>query len=282
MENKVKFYPTIYEDRNYKLYVHICKTKNKYGNYGKYFGITKQEPEKRWSNGKGYNRGCYFGNSIKKYGWDGFYHFVFLDNLTQKEAKILENKFILFYKANNRRFGYNRTDGGESPIFNEDAKNKMKKNSANRKGENNPMFGRKLSKQQIKKMRQGLEKKYKKVICLEDKVVYSCAKQASNITGIDYVSIWNCCNRKFNIAKDKHFLYKEDYDKLSEGEILDIINTKRKFGTHIKAIINIDTGEIFNSMKEAGEKYGVNPKNFYNAITRNHKTSGFRWRYYIS
>ena len=37
-----------------------------------YIGITQQDPEKRWQNGKGYTGQKKFYNAIKKYGWDSF------------------------------------------------------------------------------------------------------------------------------------------------------------------------------------------------------------------
>ena len=37
-------------------------------NNKKYIGITKQTPEKRWENGKGYKHNNYIQNAINKYG----------------------------------------------------------------------------------------------------------------------------------------------------------------------------------------------------------------------
>ena len=34
-----------------------------------YIGITRQNPIKRWMNGKGYSYNTYFYNAILKYGW---------------------------------------------------------------------------------------------------------------------------------------------------------------------------------------------------------------------
>lgn len=47
-------------------------------------------------------------------------------------------------------------------------------------------------------------------------------------------------------------------------------------------VINLDTGEIFNSIKEAGEKYNMkNPCNISACCTGKRKTAGgYRWSYY--
>ena len=58
------------EKMNYKVYVHISP------NGKRYYGITKQEIEKRWRNGKGYSNNDHFTNAINYYGWDNFDHIV--------------------------------------------------------------------------------------------------------------------------------------------------------------------------------------------------------------
>lgn len=47
---------------NYCVYLHTSPT-NKY-----YVGITKQNPLKRWANGRGYCKNKHFYNAILKYG----------------------------------------------------------------------------------------------------------------------------------------------------------------------------------------------------------------------
>ena len=46
------------KNNNYKVYVHIAP------NGKRYYGITKQEVEKRWANGKGYKGNEHFINAI--------------------------------------------------------------------------------------------------------------------------------------------------------------------------------------------------------------------------
>ena len=83
MENKVKFYPILYE--NNKLYVHINKINGK-----KYFGITCLNLKRRWKKGNAYKKCSYFYNAIQKYGWDNFEHIQIIDHLTRWNACCFE------------------------------------------------------------------------------------------------------------------------------------------------------------------------------------------------
>lgn len=87
------------------VYCHINKINNK-----KYIGITKKTTNDRWRNGKGYHN--YFGNAIKKYGWDNFEHLILFEDLTENEAKLKEKELILEYNSFYPN-GYNLTLGGD-------------------------------------------------------------------------------------------------------------------------------------------------------------------------
>lgn len=100
----------------------------------KYIGITSMPVEKRWKNGTAYENNAHFTNAIKKYGWESIKHKVLFSNLTEEKAKQLEKQFILMFRTNNRRYGYNITEGGEGIKgfrFSEESKKKM---SEKRKG----------------------------------------------------------------------------------------------------------------------------------------------------
>lgn len=96
------------EPHNYSVYMHTCLVNGK-----KYIGITKQKPERRWQNGYGYV-GTYFWNAIHKYGWDNFTHEVLLWGLTEEEACQWEIALIDMHRTNNRKYGYNVSEGGET------------------------------------------------------------------------------------------------------------------------------------------------------------------------
>lgn len=96
------------QDNCYTVYMHVNKENGK-----KYIGITKQNPKKRWQNGKGYIGCTHFYNAIKKYGWDNFEHEIVFSNLTHQEANDKERELIKQYNTNNPEYGYNSTLGGD-------------------------------------------------------------------------------------------------------------------------------------------------------------------------
>lgn len=113
-------------DKKYYLYCHTNKINSK-----KYFGITCQNPKKRWKNGYGYKT-KYFYNAIQKYGWDNFEHEILFEGLTFEEAKQLEIKYIAEYHTciyDEKCHGYNATFGGDGCVgykHSEETKEKFK------------------------------------------------------------------------------------------------------------------------------------------------------------
>ena len=55
--------------------------------------------------------------------------------------------------------------------------------------------------------------------------------------------------------------------------------TKRRMSEKLsKKVINITTGEIFNSIKDGAKKYGLMPNSISNCCNGKYKTSGgFKW-----
>ena len=88
------------EPRNYKVYIHIMT------GLWIYIGQTGQDLEERWQNGEGYkqhNQMLY--HQIKKYGWENINHILYKDNLTKKEADIIERDLIHFCSKNEMTTG---------------------------------------------------------------------------------------------------------------------------------------------------------------------------------
>jgi group I intron endonuclease len=97
------------EQGKYCVYMHTSPSKKVY------IGITRTSVEKRWrKNGSGYKKQQYFWRAIQKYGWDNFKHEILYEHLTKDEAEILEINLIKQYKSNQKDFGYNIENGGNS------------------------------------------------------------------------------------------------------------------------------------------------------------------------
>ena len=100
---------TEHSERRYIVYCHINLINGK-----KYFGLTKNDINKRYHSSHGY-KGCpIFYNAIKKYGWDNFLHVIFANRLTRDEAERAERYYIDFFDTRNPEKGYNIQRGGKS------------------------------------------------------------------------------------------------------------------------------------------------------------------------
>lgn len=105
-------------DCNWCVYIHRNKLNNK-----AYIGITSKHPEERWgTNGCNYReKQAVFYNAINKYGWDEFEHVIFMDHLSEHQAKHIEKLLIALYQTNCTKYktpeiGYNMTDGGDGVV----------------------------------------------------------------------------------------------------------------------------------------------------------------------
>lgn len=93
----------------YQVYVHT------FPNGKRYIGLTTQNLNRRWNNGKKYKCQKVVYNAILKYGWDNISHQVFECD-TEAEMKYLEKYLIAYYNTTDRRYGYNITEGGEGVL----------------------------------------------------------------------------------------------------------------------------------------------------------------------
>jgi group I intron endonuclease len=209
---------------NYVVYRHTAP------NGKMYVGITSQNVNGRWQNGKGYSHNQHFSNAIKKYGWDNFKHEILLDGLTSEQATWAEMFFIEYWDLTDNTKGYNKTTGG---IMNYDVSEETKKKrSAIMRGrhvgggvkgvlagDKNPNYGKHLSDETKRKMSEAKrgekaywygkhlseKTKYKisvtkgKPVAQIDKhsneiiATFVSSKDAGRQTGICYSAISRCC-----------------------------------------------------------------------------------------
>lgn len=113
----------------------------------------------------------------------------------------------------------------------------------------------------------------KPVVCLETKTSYTSIKEASSATGANPINIGHCCRGSRKTTGGFHWMYEHDYKNSSKLEINDIIS-KTPF------IINLDTLELFYSIKEAQEFYGLKGNITLCCQGKNATACGYRWMYY--
>lgn len=208
---------------DYCVYMHTSP------NDKKYIGVTKQHPPtKRWKhNGRGYIKNEHFYRAIQKYGWDKFKHEILIDNISKDKAFELEKALIKKLNSNDYRFGYNICSGGEG--------------CCGMTGENNPRYGKKLSKETIEKI-----KKTKK----ENPTIYTPERLEKLRNTM--ISKWKNENYRNSMTGENAPTYGRVGDKHP------LYGKKGKDSKTSKMVICLTTGEVFDSAKDASVLCNVN------------------------
>ena len=304
---------------NNKVYIHKNKINGKV-----YVGQTIKKVSSRWGkDGKNYlqkTNGVYhqekFANAILKYGWGNFEHIVLYENLSFEEANKQEIKLIEEYDSVNN--GYNSEFGGKiNKEISQTTRKKLSKAltgykrtdenikniSESKKGEKNPMYGKKgfdvfnnhFSKEQQETFKyywKGKEspRKGKK---LSEETKKKLSEKLSGENNPNYGKHFSEEHKKKLSESNKGKQVGENnpnYGKPRSEE------TKRKqsqamkgrkpaestLEARYKSVRNIDTGEIFKNIKDAHLSCGLkeNASNIQAQIKGKTKTAGgYHWEY---
>lgn len=121
-----------------------------------------------------------------------------------------------------------------------------------------------LSKEDINIRLQSNIKKFKQeCVHLETKKTYKSLIDAERDTGISHKNIQACCCHKQKSINGHHWLYKTEYDTLTEVDINNIIDYKRKCnGFRCKCI---ETGKIYHSCLQAAKELNLCDKQIRNS-----------------
>lgn len=193
-------------ERTYKVYMH------RFPNGKVYIGITcKRLPCERWCGGHGYRPQPLMWRAIQKYGWKNVKHSIIRDGLTKADAEAMEIELIRKHRSNDRRYGYNVDNGGNSPgRMSEETKRKI---SAAHSGEGNPFYGRHLSDNHKEKIREARKERNiqpvnkRPVRCLETGVIYESTAEATRSLGIHNYAIRRVCYGERKTAGGYHWEY---------------------------------------------------------------------------
>lgn len=231
------------DEKKWTVYVHENKINGK-----RYVGITCQKPEDRWKNGGGY-RGQFFYKAIMKYGWDNFKHELVSSSLTKDDAENLEIDLIKKLKSNNRKYGYNISNGGNSN--GKHTHETRKKISLSNKG-----------KMITEETRTRLILSHKGKMCGEDNPFYGEKHSSETIEKI----------REFS---KKRVFTKETREKMSKSRTGKILSEKtklkiknsKKYNVSYNAVPVVCDGMEFSCIVECADIYGIKRSTMYGWVT---------------
>lgn len=279
------------EEKIYTVYCHENKLNGK-----KYFGITKQNPERRWRNGNGYIDNKYFSYAIKKYGWDRFEHIIILDGLLKDVAFEIEIYLIKKYNTTNENNGYNLSEGGEYNKLTEKSRLKLSKSLKghvphNKGVPNSEEVRRKIS-ESLQKMnrkitREQILKTSRNVVQIskDGKFIkrWEIMTEASKELNINLSSIWHCCNHKFKTSGGFIFIYEEEYNLMNKTKIDKLVELANEDIVSRKVVQLSKDGKfvnIFNSVTEASIKTCSNLSHISKCCKKKaYYTNNFMWMY---
>ena len=222
------------DSREYTVYKHTNIINGKV-----YIGITKQKPYKRWgTNGCNYKSTPHFYAAIIKYGWDNFSHEILFSGLTKEEACEIEITLIKENKSQNRDFGYNITEGGDTPSMPQEIRERLSKALKGNKNGLGKIFteerkkhiseslkGKKFSEERKKKLslakkgkthkpismeaRKKIADKHKKkpVYCPELNQYFPSIQECARQTKIEATRICRACKKNKGTVCGLHFMY---------------------------------------------------------------------------
>ena len=218
-------------------------------------------------------------NSWHKYGEESF-EFILLCECEESQLNTMEQYYIFCFDSSNSKIGYNKDYGGSSgrptQYIKEKISNSLKGNSSWNKGLKTGHTPWNKSKKCPEKIKLKISKANKgniasnrtKVICLNTKEIFDSIRQASNKYNLPSANIHKNLQSKIkSCGKDKNgqplvWVYYNKYLTMTEEEINKLLkkpincNTGENNPTS-KKVICLDTLEVFNSMREAENKYNI-------------------------
>ncbi len=246
----------------WSVYMHTVPAEINGCGFDKYYiGVTSKQPKERWENGKGYRTQAFY-NAIIKYGWNNIRHDVVATNMAKNDALDLERLLIFLYKTTDKVHGYNVALGGQGDDMTDDTIAKL--SAISKANWENPIYVEKVK----SNLKRGADNhKSKKIVLLNTKEVFECEMNAMKKYGVAQSVIGKYCRRK-SICEKKDangnnlvFRWYSDFIKMSEEEIQEEIKHDTMYCNrtkHKKPVVCVNTGEVFDYLFEAQNKYSVN------------------------
>lgn len=238
---------------------------------------------------RSYNEHLY--HSIEKYGFESFEVLEVFDiAFSKSELDIKEKSWISIYKSNNRKFGYNISEGGNTHRIADETKRKISEIKKGKKhSEETKIKMRESQRKRCAEIKNKNKKNVKikksvkrKVICITTNKIFDSITEASKYYGIGISGIQDCCSgRQISSGKLKDgtklqwsYYINGEYEKPRNPRYTPPPDNKRK-------VICLDTGEIFESLSQAALKYNIKMQCISDCCRGKQKTAAkHKWMYY--
>lgn len=265
-----------------------------------YIGQTKNG-KYRWKGGKSaYHNGKKLVHAIEKYGWDNFTHEILEEHIpTQNEANLREIYWIQYY--NSYANGYNMTKGGhhiskKAKIANskqiiqldddfniinefESIVSAAQHVNVSPQGIGQCTIGKSCKaagyywalKSDYPELKNIKISKYNNAIwCYELEQAFDNTKEAALYVNADYSCINRALKSKTNLCKGYHWcVYSQKHTYIPPAYSREYNGGKSRQ----RKIICVESKEIFNSITEASNKYGISTQNLSQNCCKNHRTA---------
>lgn len=261
-------------EKRWCVYIHTSPSGKRY------VGITCKPPEWRWNHGKGYWQNKHFTSAIEKYGWDSFVHEIVSTDLSKEDACRMEQHLIKLYQTQNREYGYNKSSGGELSGLGVTMSPEQRAKIGDRfRGEKNPNYGKHLSEETKRKLseaklgRKLSEEHRRKISDSNKKLVFTPEwrkhiSEALSGTHLDE-------EHKSQISTTLKSLWENPEYRSMMVEAHSGANSHKA-----RRVLCVETGEVFECIKYACEKYGVHSSAVSNVCRGKLKTTGgYHWEY---
>lgn len=260
----------IYQIRNIQNnYVYIGSSKNLFERYKFHFSVLKRNKHEN----------PYLQGAYNKYGKENF-TFEILEYCEPEIRFNIEQYWIdRFYGNNCYNINKDATNPpdctGKKHVFTEEHKRNI--SISQKKRFENPEVRKQHSLIRIGKHLGVDHVNSKPVICLETGKEYAGLSEASRETGLNRSSISACCRNKYFSTEDFHWLYKEDYEKLNQEQINEIIFTYNNF----QQVVCLETEKCYKSIFEAAKDTGIHHTSILKCAHRKKKeVKGTHWILY--
>lgn len=209
-----------------------------------YIGITARPVSRRWHGGSAYRGNQHFYAAIKKYGWENFKHEILAEGLSYEEACAKEISLIEAYQSTNPEKGYNRSHGGDKTTL----------------GYTYSEEGRRHISEAMKGKRKGIPHTKEHSERISQALIGHKVSEETR--------------EKFRTTLGDRFNTEEARKKQREN------TPKREKHHKATAIKCMETGEVFPTIQDAADKYGIHRANI-SAVCRGLQISagGYHWEY---